>query len=327
MATKTVLVTGGGGYIGSHFVKLLLKQGYQAVVIDNFENGHRESVLCESVYEGQLEDRALLNRIFSEHSIDAVAHFAAYMYVAESMSNPRKYWEKNTQGLLNLLAACDDHSVAPFLYSSSCSVYGAPTVQPINESETGLPINPYGWTKYVGERILESYRKAGRIRPVALRYFNVAGADPDNELGERHKHEIHAIPLLLEAAVNNGRFSVFGKTYDTRDGTCIRDYIHVWDLARAHLLALEYIQTHADPWIFNLGTGRGATVMELVAAVETVTGRRVNVDIQGPREGDPPMLVADPSLARAVLGWEAEYVDINAIVASAWRHMQTLTSA
>jgi UDP-glucose-4-epimerase GalE len=327
MGVKTVLVTGGGGYIGSHFVKLLLRRGYQAVVIDNLENGHRDAALCDSFYEGELEDRALLNRIFSSHAIDAVAHFAAYMYVAESMANPRKYWERNTEGLLRLLGACDDHGVSTFLYSSSCSVYGAPTVQPITEGETGLPINPYGWTKYVGERILESYRHTSRIRPVALRYFNVAGADPENQLGERHKHEIHAIPLLLEAAANGGRFAVFGTTYDTRDGTCIRDYIHVWDLARAHLLALEYVQTQVEPWIFNLGTGRGASVLELIAAVEAVTGRLVNVDVQGPRAGDPPVLVADASLARTVLGWQPEFADINAIVKSAWRYMQASTVA
>jgi len=319
----TVLVTGGGGYIGSHFVKLLLQRGHDVVVIDNLENGHRDAVLCDSFYQGDLEDRALLKRIFTTHGIDAVAHFAAYMYVAESMENPRKYWEHNVEGLLALAGACVDHGVAPFLYSSSCSVYGAPVVQPITEAESGLPINPYGWTKYVGERILESYRRATRLRPVALRYFNVAGADPDNQLGERHKHEIHAIPLLLDAAMTGGTFSVFGNTYDTRDGTCIRDYIHVWDLARAHLCALEYIERQTDPWIFNLGTGRGATVMELVGAVEAVTGRRVNVEIKDRRAGDPPALVADPSLARAVLGWQAEFVDIKAIVASAWRHVQS----
>jgi len=320
---KTVLVTGGGGYIGSHFVKLLMQKGYTPVVIDNFENGHRDSVLCPDWYEGELEDRALLDRVFRAHNIGAVVHFAAYMYVAESMTNPRKYWERNVGGLLAVSGAAMDHDVRKFLYSSSCSVYGAPLQQPITESTAKAPINPYGWTKYIGEHVLESYRRSHGLAPVMLRYFNVSGADPDLELGERHKLEIHAVPVMLQAARDGAVFNVFGNDYATPDGTCIRDYIHVWDLARAHLCALEYLDHPGDAYAFNLGTGRGASVLELAAAVEAATGKKVQLNFQPRRDGDPPMLVADASLARRVLGWAPEYADITSVVASAWRFMST----
>lgn len=323
MATKTVLVTGGGGYIGSHFVKLLMQRGYTPVVIDNFENGHRDAVLCADCYEGELEDRPLLDRIFQTHRIDAVVHFAAYMYVAESMTNPRKYWERNVGGLLALAGAAIDHHVGKFLYSSSCSVYGAPVVQPIAETAEKAPINPYGWTKYIGEHVLDSYRRSHGLQPVMLRYFNVSGADPELQLGERHKLEIHAVPVMLQAARDGAVFNVFGNDYDTPDGTCIRDYIHVWDLARAHLAALEYLDAPGEHFAFNLGTGTGASVLQLAAAVERATGRAVQLNIQPRREGDPPMLVADASLARRVLGWTPEYDDINAVVESAWKFMAT----
>lgn len=320
---RNVLVTGGAGYVGSHFVKLLLQQGHHPIIIDNLLNGNRDAVLCDDFYRGELENEELLRKVFSSHQIDAVVHFAAYMYVAESMDDPRKYHESNTVGALRLLGACLDHDVKRFVFSSSCSVYGAPEKQPILESDTHAPINPYGWTKFYIERVLEAYQDAYGMQTAALRYFNVAGADPENKIGERHQQEIHVIPLLIQAARDGSPFVLYGIDHPTRDGSCIRDYVHVWDLARAHLAAIERLGDSKRPMILNLGTGRGTTVLELISAVESASGSKIQVEIAGRRAGDPSVLTANPSLAHEVLGWNAEYATIEAVVNSAWQFAQT----
>jgi len=317
-----VLVTGGAGYIGSVLVERLIAAGEGTVVLDDLSRGHRAAVHPEAVfYRGRTGDRELVARIAREHPLDACVHFAAFAYVGESVSEPGRYFDNNfTQAQLlfeTLLAA----GVKRVVFSSTCATYGLPTAVPIAESHSQWPINPYGWSKLFVERLLESFDRAHGLRFVALRYFNAAGATARS--GEHHEPETHLIPLALRAAAGRGpKLKVFGRDYDTPDGTAIRDYVHVGDLAEAHLLALAHLRRGGDSQLLNLGTGTGYSVLEVIEAAKRVTGRDVPVESAERREGDPPRLVADASRARAVLGWTPQQAALDAIVRSAWDWMQ-----
>ncbi|MBM4075746.1 MAG: UDP-glucose 4-epimerase GalE [Planctomycetes bacterium] len=319
---RTVLVTGGAGYIGSHTVKELKRAGYNPVILDNLVNGHIstvEALGCPFVL-GDLGDRKVLNRVFSEHRIDSVIHFAAYAYVGESVMDPLKYYRNNVGCTLELISKLVEAQV-PIVFSSTCAAYGVPKKVPIDETQPSDPINPYGWTKLTVERMLRDCSEAHGLKAVALRYFNAAGADPEGELGEKHDPETHIIPLTLDALCGRRQsICVFGDDYDTPDGTCVRDYIHVTDLARAHIKALE--RTQADSFsgfeLYNLGTGSGNSVLEIICACQEVTGLETAPVILDRRPGDPPVLVADATKANHVLGWTPEFTDIRTIVAHAW---------
>lgn len=316
---ETILVVGGAGYIGSHMVKMLLGLGYGVTTLDNLSTGYRDAVLGGEFVLGDLADRALLDRLFGERKIDGVMHFASFIQVGESVQNPAKYYENNVVNTLNLLDTMVAHNVKRFIFSSSAAVYGEPIRMPIDEAHPKNPINPYGRTKWMVEQILEDYDRAYGLKSVSLRYFNAAGADPEGQLGERHEPETHLIPLILRAA--SGRapdIKVFGHDYDTPDGTCIRDYVHIVDLCEAHLIAVERLMQGAPSTAYNLGNGNGFSVAEVIAATERVTGRKIVVTEALRREGDPPRLVADASLARAELGWQPQYDRLDTIIEHAW---------
>lgn len=322
MSNPKILVTGGAGYIGSHTVRLLANQGYSLIVVDNLIYGHREAILSPDVelVEGDLGDKVLMNRIFSDNEIEAVLHFAAYAYVGESVTDPEKYYQNNIGAPLNLLEVMRKNDCKKFIFSSTCATYGNPEYIPIDENHPQNPINPYGKSKKMLEAVLKDYASAYGFRYVFLRYFNAAGASLDGKIGEDHDPETHLIPLILDAVTGDREnITVFGTDYDTPDGTAIRDYIHVVDLAKAHLLAVEHLKDSGNSLICNLGTGNGNSVKEVIASVERVTGKSVPTIYGGRRAGDPPRLVADPSFARKTLGWEAEFKDIDQIVASAWK--------
>ncbi|TWT88516.1 UDP-glucose 4-epimerase [Pseudobythopirellula maris] len=314
-----ILVTGGAGYIGSHAVKHLTACGHSVWVFDNLVYGHREAVDAERLIEGDLLDGALVESVLREHQIEAVMHFAAYAYVGESVTDPGKYYHNNIVGTISLLEAMRRAGVERIVFSSTCATYGVPNQVPIPEDHPQSPINPYGYTKLVIEQALEDYRHAYGWGYAALRYFNASGAAADGSIGEDHSPETHLIPLILEVALGKREhISVFGTDYPTPDGSCIRDYIHVDDLAAAHLAALEKLEP-GSAIRCNLGTGTGVSVREVIAACERATGKPIKV-VEGPRrEGDPPELVADPAGALAAIGWRAEHTDIEALVASAWR--------
>jgi UDP-arabinose 4-epimerase len=314
-----VLVTGGAGYIGSHTAKALAQAGHEPVTFDDLSEGHRWAVRWGPLIEGGLSNASLLRETLERHSIEAVIHFAASAYVGVSMRDPRHYFANNVVNTLGLLNAMQDVGVDTIVFSSSCATYGEPQSVPIVESHPQRPVNPYGESKLFAEKALKWYGRAYGLRWTALRYFNAAGADPDHETGEVHDPETHLIPLVLEAA--DGRrphVDIYGTDYPTPDGTAIRDYIHVSDLARAHVLALEYLDSGSDSTAVNLGTGSGFSVREVVEAAERVTKRRVPVRLSGRREGDPPSLVADASLAQDLLGWRPELSDLDVIVSTAW---------
>ncbi|MCR4392082.1 MAG: UDP-glucose 4-epimerase GalE [Candidatus Acetothermia bacterium] len=318
-----ILVTGGAGYIGSHTVKELLRRGYPVVVLDNLSTGHRELVLCEQFIQGDLADSCLVERTFARHPICAVIHFAAHTSVPESVADPQKYYRNNVAGTLNLLQAMLAHGVKAIIFSSSAAVYGDPVALPIPEDHPTQPKNPYGRTKLVVEEILADYARAYGLRYIALRYFNAAGSDPEGEIGELHDPETHLIPIVLEAAAGKRpHLEIYGTDYPTKDGTAVRDYIHVSDLARAHVLALERMMEGGAGGAYNLGIGRGYTVREVVETCRRVTGRKIPA-VEAPRRpGDPAALVADPSRARRELGWEPKFTDLEAIVETAWAWMQ-----
>ncbi len=319
----SILIAGGAGYIGSHAAKLVARAGLTPVVLDNLVYGHRWAVKWGPLVEGDLADRAFIDRVLVEHKITAVIHFAAYAYVGESVSNPRKYFHNNVVNTLNLLDSMVDHGVRDIVFSSTCATYGEPSRVPISEDEIQKPVNPYGDSKLVVEKILGWYQKAYDLRFAALRYFNAAGADPDGEVGEDHVPETHLIPLAIEAALGRGNeLQIFGTDYPTPDGTALRDYIHVTDLAEAHLLALEALKNGAKDLRLNLGTGQGHSVRGVLQAVEKVSGRKVPAREVGRRAGDPPALVADPRRAAEVLGWRAKYPGIETIVEHALRWHQ-----
>lgn len=315
-----VLVTGGAGYIGSHVARVLRREGYEVVIYDNLSTGFAFLAEGFELIRGDISDRDTLTPLLRR--VDAVMHFAAHCYVGESVQNPRKYFHNNVQAAMALLNACVDAGMGKFVFSSTCAVYGIPATVPITEQNPRLPVNPYGVTKMVFERALEAYSDAYGLRYASLRYFNAAGADESEQTGECHEPETHLIPLALRAAAGSGlELEIFGADYPTPDGTCIRDYIHVNDLADAHLKALQHLANGKGNVAANLGTGQGNSVMEIVAMVEQVTGRGVPRRIVGRRAGDPPSLVADPSYAQKVLAWKATR-SLEQIVASAWHWEQ-----
>ena len=315
-----VLVCGGAGYIGSHINKQLYKEGYETIVFDNLVYGHREAVKWGSFVQGDLANEKDIERVFTEHRIDAVFHFAAYAYVGESVMEPEKYYYNNVANTLNLLRAMKEHGCDKIIFSSTCATYGEPEKVPITEDMPQNPINPYGMTKLTVERIFKDYAKAYGLKFAVLRYFNAAGADPEGEIGESHNPETHIIPLVLDAASGKRPdIKVFGTDYDTPDGSCIRDYIHVTDLADAHLLALHHLEKGGESDFFNLGNSRGTSVLEVVDSVRRVTGRDFKVTLSERRPGDPAKLVGSSEKARKVLGWKPQYADIDVIVEHAWR--------
>ena len=322
----TVLVTGGAGYIGSHAVLALQHSGYEVVILDNLVYGHRdlaEQVLKAELIVGDTNDRQLLDNLFSMRQIDAVMHFAAYAYVGESVSNPDKYYRNNVIGTLTLLEAMKDASINKFVFSSTCATYGVPQQVPIPEDHPQNPINPYGMSKLMVEKILADFDTAYDFKSVWFRYFNAAGADPGGALGEDHNPETHLIPLTLMTALNKrDSLSIFGTDYPTPDGTCVRDYIHVTDLAMAHVLGLEYLIGGGKTDVFNLGNGNGFSVKEVIETARKVTGRDIIAVECDRRPGDPPALVGSAEKARQVLGWNPQYADLNAIISHAWEWHQ-----
>lgn len=319
--SSSILVVGGAGYIGSHTVRQLVADGKSVVVLDNLIYGHRDAVVDESVVfvEGDLGDRSVLDEIFTQHEIGAVMHFAAFAYVGESVTEPAKYYHNNLAAPLVLLDAMRAHGVDVFIFSSTCATYGNPQYMPLDENHPQNPINPYGASKLMLERVLADYSHAYGLKYAALRYFNASGCSLDGKIGEDHNPETHLIPLVLEAAAGTREhITIFGEDYDTPDGSCIRDYIHVIDLARAHILAIDKLSEGADSFQCNLGTGIGVSVKELIATAEKVTGKKIPVVMGERRPGDPPELVAAPDKAKALLGWEAEYKDLTQILDTAW---------
>jgi UDP-glucose 4-epimerase len=314
-----ILVVGGAGYIGSHMVKMLLSAGHELVIFDNLSSGHRDAVLGGEFVLGDLADKAMLDSVFSEHCPQAVMHFASFIQVGESVRRPDIYYRNNFCNTLNLLDAMVAHDVKHFIFSSTAAVFGEPDYVPINESHASRPVNPYGRSKWMVEQMLTDYDQAFGLKSVCLRYFNAAGADPDGQLGERHEPETHLVPLILQVA-SGRRFDiqVFGRDYDTPDGTCIRDYIHIVDLCSAHLLALYYLADGNKSDQFNLGNGEGFSVQQVIDTVKKVTGRNVNV-LDGPRRaGDPARLIADATKARIILGWKPIFPQLEVIVKHAW---------
>lgn len=316
---KTILVAGGAGYIGSHTVKYLLKNNYNVVVLDNLVYGHKEAVLTKNFEQVDLADKKALDEVFKKHKIDAVIHFAAYTYVGESVTSPQKYYWNNVVNTLNLLDAMIENDVKNIVFSSTCATYGNPQYTPIDEKHPQSPINPYGKTKLMMEQIMADYETAYGLKYVALRYFNAAGCDVDGELGESHNPETHLIPLVLKAIKGEiPQINVFGTDYDTEDGTCIRDYIHVEDLADAHMLAVEKLFTDSISQCINLGTGIGTSVKEIIKAAEEVTGQKVPLVYGERRAGDPAKLYAANQKSKEVLGWNPKYTDIKEIIKTAW---------
>jgi UDP-glucose-4-epimerase GalE len=314
-----ILVVGGAGYIGSHTARALRRAGYEVILYDNLATGHRRLAQGFELIEGDIADEATLRPALAR--VHAVMHFAAHAYVGESVENPRKYFRNNVEAALALLNATLDAGIRRFVFSSTCAVYGVPAKVPITEDTARDPVNPYGTSKLFCEYALQAYDRAYTLRSARLRYFNAAGADESGEIGELHDPETHLIPLALAATQDGPDLSIFGSDYPTPDGTCIRDYIHVNDLADAHLRALQHLEKGGDSIALNLGTGSGNSILEVIHAAETVTGRPVRRKITPRRAGDPPVLVADASRAQQVLGWKATR-GLPEIVSSAWKWMQ-----
>jgi len=315
---KNILVVGGAGYIGSHVVCDLNENGYHAIVYDNLSEGHREAVCVNDFVHGDINDGNALNRIFENNKIDAVMHFSAYAYVGESVENPEKYYKNNTAATINLLSAMLKYNVKNFIFSSTCATYGIPIYTPIDEQHPQNPINPYGASKVMIERILSDYNKAYGLKYIALRYFNAAGAHPNGSIGESHRIETHLIPLVLKTLTKEkNSIHIFGTDYETPDGTCIRDYIHVCDLAVAHRNALEMLLCNGESKCINLGTGIGISVKEIISVCEQITGLKVPAIYANRRPGDPPALVASNNYAKEILDFNPKY-DIYGIVKTAW---------
>ena len=315
-----ILVCGGAGYIGSHCVRMLEREGHTPVVYDNLVYGHREAVEGSLFFEGDISDRSRLAGILAERKIDLVMHYAAYAYVGESVENPRKYYLNNVAATLNLLEAMLDAGVDRIIFSSSCSTYGIPHSPEIEESHPQDPINPYGMTKFIIERVLEDYRRAYGLKYVSVRYFNAAGADPAGEIGEDHDPETHLIPIVLQTALRQRpHVRIFGTDYETPDGTCIRDYIHVNDIAEAHVIAMNYLVKGGDSGAFNLGNGKGYSVREVVETARKITGCPISALEVGRRLGDPARLVAAADRALRVLGWKPRFPTLENILSTAWK--------
>jgi UDP-glucose 4-epimerase len=315
-----ILVVGGAGYIGSHMVKRLGQLGCRVTTLDNLSAGHRDAVLCGEFVHGDMADRALLNQVFAQGQFDAVMHFASFIQVGESVLAPAKYYANNVVNTLQLLDVMLAHGVKQFIFSSTAATFGEPQYVPMDEAHPQKPINPYGRTKLIVEQVLADYDTAYGLQSVCLRYFNAAGADPEGQLGERHEPETHLVPLVLQVASGRrAHLAVFGRDYDTPDGTCIRDYIHIVDLCEAHWLALQHLAKGGGSEAFNLGNGNGFSVQEVIDTAMQVTGRPIAVQDGPRRAGDPARLVADATRARQVLGWQPQYADLAAIVAHAWQ--------
>jgi UDP-glucose 4-epimerase len=320
-----VLITGGAGYIGSHVNKGLSAEGFDTLVLDNLVYGHAGFVKWGQFVLADLADMEQLRLIFRRHDIQAVLHFAAFAYVGESVIAPRKYYRNNVGNALNLLDAMMEFGVKKFVLSSTCATYGMPATVPIPETHAQVPINPYGRSKLMIENILADYDRAYDLHYVSLRYFNAAGADPEGDIGEWHVPETHLIPLVLDAACG-GREAVqiFGTDYDTIDGTCIRDYIHATDLARAHILALRYLESGGTSTAFNLGNGNGFSVKDVISRAMEVTQREIRTAKAARRPGDPPVLIGDARKAGSELGWVPEYCDLDTIISTAWKWHQKM---
>ena len=316
-----ILVCGGAGYIGSHAVHQLIEKGEEVVIVDNLQTGHRGAIHARAkFYEGDIRDCAVLDAIFTENEIEAVIHFAANSLVGESMEKPLLYFNNNVYGMQVLLEAMVRHGVDKIVFSSTAAVYGEPKRVPIHEDDETCPTNTYGETKLTMEKMMKWVSRANGVRYVSLRYFNAAGALPDGSIGEDHKTETHLIPLILQ--VPNGKrahITIYGDDYKTPDGTCLRDYIHVVDLADAHVLALEYLRKGGESDIFNLGNGQGFSVKEMIAAAEKATGKKIAAEIGARRAGDPAQLIASSDKARRVLGWQPRFIDVEEIIATAWK--------
>jgi len=322
-----VLVTGGAGYIGSHVNKLLNESGYETIVVDNLIHGHAEAVKWGRLEVVDLANIEELRSLFDKYRFETVFHFAAYAYVGESVNEPAKYYRNNVSNTINLLDVMREYNSTRIIFSSTCATYGIPQSVPIKEDAPQNPINPYGWTKLMMEQILRDYNEAYRIDYLCLRYFNAAGADPDVEIGEKHEPETHLIPLVLDAAADESKsINVYGSDYPTNDGSCIRDYIHVVDLAKAHVQAMEYLAKGNKSSCINLGNGAGVSVFEIIDAAKRVTGKDIDVKISPRRPGDPPELVGSAELAEKLLGWKPQFTDIDTIIRHAWLWHQSLSN-
>jgi UDP-glucose-4-epimerase GalE len=316
---KSILVVGGAGYIGSYMCKYLAKNGFDPIVLDNLITGHRQAVKWGPLVQGSMAQSNLLRQIFSENRIAAVMHFAAFCYVGESVAQPSKYYINNLANTLNLLRIMVDYNISNFIFSSSCATYGEPQKIPITEDHPQSPINPYGRSKLMIEQILDDFKDAYGLESVSLRYFNAAGADPEGELGEDHNPETHIIPLILQTALGKqDTINIFGDNYPTKDGTCIRDYIHIDDLAQAHLLALERLLNGVSGDKFNLGNGNGYSVREVIETAGYVTGKKIPTEIVKRRSGDPAILVGSNQKAMEELGWKPNFPDLDSIIETAW---------
>ena len=320
-----ILVAGGAGYIGSHMVKDLVEHGQEVVVADNLSTGHRDAINPNAkFYEGDIRDRKFLDKIFDNEDIEAVVHFAAFSIVPESMSKPLKYFDNNTGGMITLLEAMRDHNIKYIVFSSTAATYGVPEHMPIKETDTQNPINPYGLSKLMMEKMMHWADKAYGIKFVALRYFNVAGAAPDGTIGEDHGPETHLVPIILQVAQGKRKeLSIFGDDYNTPDGTNVRDYVHVMDLADAHILAIKYLEAGNESNAFNLGSSTGFSNKQILEAAREVTGEPIPAKIAPRRPGDPDSLVAASDKARNVLGWDPKYDDVHDIIATAWKWHST----
>ena len=315
-----ILVCGGAGYIGSHMVAELLEKGEEVVVLDNFQKGHHDSLLGGKLYSGDLRDDAILNKVFTENNIDAVIDFAADSLVGESVTEPLKYFENNIGSTINLLKAMRNHKVKYIVFSSTAATYGEPDNIPILEEDMTFPTNPYGESKLAVEKILKWCDKAYGIKYTALRYFNAAGAHVSGKIGEDHRPESHLIPIILQVALEQReKIMVFGEDYDTADGTCVRDYVHVSDLASAHLLAVKRLRRGEDSVICNLGNGKGFSVKEVIDVTRKVTGKEIKAEMAPRRAGDPAVLIASSEKAKEILGWEAKSDSLETIIATAWK--------
>ncbi|RIX50867.1 UDP-glucose 4-epimerase GalE [Paenibacillus nanensis] len=315
-----VLVTGGAGYIGSHTVAALLERGEEVVIVDNLQQGHKEALLGGKLYVGDLRDAAFMDSVFQENDIDAIIHFAANSLVGESMTQPGKYYHNNVYGTLCLLEKMNQHGVGKIVFSSTAATYGEPENVPIDEYDRTLPTNAYGETKLSMEKMMKWFDVAHGIKSISLRYFNAAGAHESGRIGEDHRPETHLVPIVLEAALGKRpHIAVFGDDYDTADGTCIRDYIHVSDLADAHILAVDRLRGGADSSIYNLGNGKGFSVKEVIEIARAVTGKEIPAVIQPRRSGDPAVLVASSQRARSELGWNPRRDKLEDIIESAWK--------
>lgn len=314
-----LLVVGGAGFIGSHMVKLLLSSQHNVLVFDNLSSGHRSSVVGGDFVEGDLADPVILDDLFKAHRFDAVFHFASSIEVGESLSNPAKYYRNNFSNTQNLMDAMVKHQVKRFVFSSTAAIFGEPAYTPIDEDHECRPINAYGRSKLMVEQAVKDYDRAYEFKSICLRYFNAAGADPMGEIGERHEPETHLIPVLMQVASGRrSQIKVFGRDYDTPDGTCIRDYVHVQDLCHAHLQALNYLVEAGKSDAFNLGNGHGFSVQEVLRTVQEITARSVKAEDAPRRAGDPARLVANSSKATRILGWKPQYGELDTIVAHAW---------